>query len=103
MLRYEGAARFRQRLVLATLSGRPVRIDNIRTAPAADLNGSGGGSGGGGGGGGLGLREHEASFLRLLEKVVNGCEVRINETGTAIRCCGHTPSHTVHGTASRSI
>lgn len=27
----------------------------------------------------------QAGFLRLLEKVVNGCEIRINETGTALR------------------
>jgi len=31
------------------------------------------------------LRDFEASFLRLLEKLVNGCEIHINETGTALR------------------
>jgi len=48
--RLRGAESFRARLVLATISGRPVRIDGIRedddVAP--------------------GLREHEASLLRLL-------------------------------------
>lgn len=68
MLRYEGASHFRERIVISTLSGRPVRIDEIRT----DLQE-------------VGLRDYEANFLRLLEKVVNGCEIRINETGTAIR------------------
>lgn len=29
-LRYEGAAQFRYRLLCSTLSGRPLRIDNIR-------------------------------------------------------------------------
>ena len=33
----------------------------------------------------VGLRDFEASFLRLLEKVVNGCEIVISETGTALR------------------
>jgi RNA 3'-terminal phosphate cyclase-like protein len=68
LLRYTGAADFRQRLLLSTLSGRPVRIDDIRANEAE-----------------VGLRDFEACFLRLLEKVVNGCEVVINETGTAIR------------------
>ena len=67
-LRYTGAASFRQRLLLATLSGRAIRIDAIRADEAE-----------------VGLRDFEANFLRLLEKVVNGCEVAINETGTAIR------------------
>ena len=68
MLRYTGAEHFRQRLLLSTLSGRPVRIDAIRANESE-----------------VGLRDFEACFLRLLEKVVNGCEVVINETGTAIR------------------
>jgi hypothetical protein len=28
-----------------------------------------------------GLQDYEASFLRLVEKVTNGCSVEINETG----------------------
>ncbi|KAL1529479.1 hypothetical protein AB1Y20_000425 [Prymnesium parvum] len=68
MLRYKGAQQFRQRIVLATLSGRPVRIDGIRESHEQ-----------------VGLRDYEACFLRLLEKLVNGCDIVINETGTAIR------------------
>ena len=68
MLRYQGAAHFRQRIVFATLSGRAIRIDDIRSDEEE-----------------VGLRDFEASFLRLLEKLVNGCEIRINETGTALR------------------
>ena len=48
--------------------GRAVRIDDIRADEAE-----------------VGLRDFEASFLRLIEKVVNGCEIVINETGTALR------------------
>lgn len=68
MLRYKGAKQFRQRILLATLSGRPVRIDGIRDQHEQ-----------------VGLRDYEACFLRLLEKLVNACDIVINETGTAIR------------------
>ena len=63
-LRFKGSQHFRQRLACATLSGRTIRIDDIR---ARDEN--------------PGLRDYEASLLRLLEKVTNGCVVEINETG----------------------
>ena len=32
----------------------------------------------------VGLRDFEASFLRLLEKITNGCKIEINMTGTAL-------------------
>ena len=66
-LRFRGSAHFRLRLACATLSGRTIRIDDIR---ARDEN--------------PGLRDYEASLLRLLEKVTNGCVVEINETGAAV-------------------
>ena len=68
MLRFSGSEQFRQRLVYSTLAGRAIRIDDIRSR---DEN--------------PGLRDFEASFLRLLEKVTNGCIVEINETGTSLR------------------
>eukprot|EP00195_Chlamydomonas_chlamydogama_P012345 CAMPEP_0202904714 /NCGR_PEP_ID=MMETSP1392-20130828/30784_1 /ASSEMBLY_ACC=CAM_ASM_000868 /TAXON_ID=225041 /ORGANISM="Chlamydomonas chlamydogama, Strain SAG 11-48b" /LENGTH=247 /DNA_ID=CAMNT_0049592495 /DNA_START=141 /DNA_END=880 /DNA_ORIENTATION=+ len=68
MLRFRGCQNFRQRLVCATLSGRPIRIDDIRANDQEP-----------------GLRDFEASFLRLLEKITNGCVVEINETGTSLR------------------
>lgn len=64
MLKFRGCQNFRQRLVFSTLSGRALRIDDIRSN---DEN--------------PGLRDFEASFLRLLEKITNGCVVEINETG----------------------
>ena len=67
-MRFTGAAQFRQRILLATLSGRAIRIDDIRSDEEE-----------------VGLRDFEANFLRLVEKVVNGCQIVINETGTAIR------------------
>lgn len=91
MLRFKGSQHFRQRLVCSTLSGRPIRIDDIRAADPENP----------------GLRDFEASFLRLLEKLTNGCVVEINETGTSLRyrpgvvVCGSGLSHDC-GT-SRSI
>lgn len=68
MLRFSGSEHFRQRLLLSTLAGKPIRIDNIRSQ---DEN--------------PGLRDYEASLLRLLEKLTNGCIIEINETGTSLR------------------
>ncbi|TFK80744.1 18S rRNA biogenesis protein, partial [Polyporus arcularius HHB13444] len=55
------------RLVLSILSGKPVRIDKIRSD---DKN--------------PGLRDYEVSLLRLLERVTNGTIIEISVTGTAI-------------------
>lgn len=77
MLKLKGSQSFRQRLVCATLLGRPIRIDDIRVN---DVN--------------PGLRDYEASLLRLLEKISNGCVVEINETGTSLR---YKPGHIIGG------
>uniref|UniRef100_A0A8C5FN08 RNA terminal phosphate cyclase like 1 n=1 Tax=Gadus morhua TaxID=8049 RepID=A0A8C5FN08_GADMO len=66
-LEYEGCNFFRQRLVLSTLSGKRVRIKGIRSR---DDN--------------PGLRDFEASFIRLLDKVTNGTKIEINQTGTVL-------------------
>jgi hypothetical protein len=63
-LRYEGCAQFRQRIVVSTLSGRPLVIKGIRAEEEAP-----------------GLRDFEGSFLRLIEKITNGCEVRVVDRG----------------------
>ena len=64
---FEGHRNFRLRLVLATLSGKPIKITKIRSQ---DLN--------------PGLKDHEVSFLRLLEAVTNGSHIEISYTGTTI-------------------
>ncbi|XP_041080518.1 RNA 3'-terminal phosphate cyclase-like protein [Polyodon spathula] len=66
-LSYEGCNFFRQRLVLSTLSGKPVKIRKIRSK---DDN--------------PGLRDFEASFVRLMDKITNGTRIEINETGTTL-------------------
>mmetsp|Transcript_408 Transcript_408/g.1166 ORF Transcript_408/g.1166 Transcript_408/m.1166 type:complete len:426 (+) Transcript_408:91-1368(+) len=62
-----GARSFRARLVLSTLSRKRVRMTRIRWRSSEP-----------------GLRPHEASFLRLADKLTSGSRVEINETGTAL-------------------
>ncbi|CDK26572.1 unnamed protein product [Kuraishia capsulata CBS 1993] len=67
LLNFRGAENFRLRLILSTLSGKAIKIDKIRSN---DLN--------------PGLRDHEVSFLRLLEAVTNGSSIEISYTGTTL-------------------
>jgi len=64
---YEGCNFLRQRLILATLSGKTVKIKNIRHKEDDP-----------------GLKEFEASFVRLLDKITNGSRIEVNETGTRL-------------------
>lgn len=64
---FQGSRNFRLLIVLATLSGKPIKIEKIRSD---DLN--------------PGLRDHEVSFLRLMEAVTNGSSIEISYTGTTI-------------------
>lgn len=67
-LRYRGSNFLRQRLCLATVSGRPVIISGIRPQDEEP-----------------GLRDYEASFVRLLDKLCDGADINIDETGTTLR------------------
>lgn len=69
MLQFEGAEGFRQRIILSTLSGKPVVISKIRADIDEDH---------------IGLKDYEISFLKLIEKATNGCTIEINHTGTAV-------------------
>lgn len=64
---FQGVRNFRLLIVLATLSGKPIKIEKIRSD---DLN--------------PGLRDHEVSFLRLMEAVTNGSTIEISYTGTTV-------------------
>ncbi|KAG8217735.1 18S rRNA biogenesis protein [Butyriboletus roseoflavus] len=66
-LSFSGHQYLRQRLVMSVLSGKPVRIDKIRSE---DKN--------------PGLQDYEISLLQLLEKATNGTVIEISVTGTAI-------------------
>ena len=63
-MKLKGSQNLRLRLLLSTLSSTPILIEDIR----ADATWPG-------------LRPHEVSFLRLLEKISDDCLVEINETG----------------------
>lgn len=64
---FEGHRNFRLRLILSTLSGKPIKISKIRSD---DLN--------------PGLKDYEVSFLRLLDAVTNGAHIEISYTGTTV-------------------
>lgn len=67
-LRFTGHKSLTHRLILSTLTGRPVHISGIRSSsPTAP-----------------GLAPHEISFLRLLEAVTNGSSMQISYTGTTL-------------------
>ncbi len=67
-LRFTTQQAFASRLTLATLTGRPIRISQIRPS---SLNNPG-------------LAPHEISLLRLLEAVTNGSAIEISYTGTIL-------------------
>ncbi|ORZ34249.1 putative RNA-3'-phosphate cyclase [Catenaria anguillulae PL171] len=67
LVKLQGHHQLRNRLVLSLLSGKPVRIDQIR--PDADEPG---------------LKDYEVVLLRLLEMISNGTTVRISHTGTQV-------------------
>ena len=65
----DGAVQFRQRIVVSLLSHKPLLIRNIRSN---DLQHPG-------------LKDYEACFLRLIDKMTNGTKLEINSTGTQLR------------------
>lgn len=67
-LEFEGSTNFRNRIICSTLSGKPIHIRNIR---ADDER--------------IGIRDFEASFLRLIERITNGSMIKINNTGTMVK------------------
>ncbi|CCE64871.1 hypothetical protein TPHA_0J00480 [Tetrapisispora phaffii CBS 4417] len=67
IIAFQGPENFRLRLLMATLSGRQIKIEKIRSN---DLN--------------PGLKDYEVSFLRLLEAVTNGSSIEISYTGTTV-------------------
>jgi RNA 3'-terminal phosphate cyclase len=67
-LRFEGCALFRARIVSSILSGKTLIIKKIREDDQQP-----------------GLVDYEASFLRLVDKLLDGSNIEINETGTLLK------------------
>ncbi|KAH8375759.1 probable RNA 3'-terminal phosphate cyclase-like protein [Drosophila serrata] len=65
---YRGSNFLKQRLILSCLSGKPVKINQIR---AEDESAPG-------------LREYEISLIRLLDKITNGTKIELNPAGTSV-------------------
>lgn len=68
LLRFTGHRHLRQRVLLSVLSGKSIRIDNIRSD---DIH--------------VGLRDHEINLLRLVERITNGSTIEISVTGMSIQ------------------
>lgn len=67
IITYKGSSFLRQRLLLSVLSGKPVRVLEIRTLHDEP-----------------GLQEFEVNLIRLLDKITNGTIIELNETGTSL-------------------
>src|SRR6266536_5314491 len=67
-LRFTTHKSLTHRLVLSTLTGRPIHISQIRSSSPTNP----------------GLSPHEISFLRLLDSITNGSLVQISYTGTTL-------------------
>jgi RNA 3'-terminal phosphate cyclase-like protein len=67
-LKFTGSKYLINRLVLATLTGRAIRVSQIRAASHTSP----------------GLAPHEVSFLRLLESITNGSHIEFSYTGTTL-------------------
>lgn len=67
-LKFSGSKSLVQRLVLATLTGKTVRISGIRSSSHTSP----------------GLAAHEVSFLRLLDSITNGSQIEFSHTGTTV-------------------
>ncbi|ODV89436.1 hypothetical protein CANCADRAFT_148540 [Tortispora caseinolytica NRRL Y-17796] len=82
MLTFQGHEYLRQRMVLATLLGKPLKVEKIRS----DLLEPG-------------LKDYEISFIRLLDRITNGSVMDISYTGTTViyrpgMLVGGTHNHT---------
>lgn len=75
ILRFSTHRHLRQRILLAVLSGKSIRVEKIRSD---DVH--------------VGLRDYEINLLRLVEKVTNGSSIEINHTGELRAAVGRVVS-----------
>ncbi|PVI02485.1 18S rRNA biogenesis protein [Periconia macrospinosa] len=67
LLQFSGHRHLTTRLLLSTLTGRPVRISKIRPSSTRP-----------------GLTPYETNFIRLLDSVTNGAQIQFSMTGTTL-------------------
>eukprot|EP00993_Chasmostoma_nieuportense_P001589 NODE_2457_length_1171_cov_21.766284_g2341_i0.p2 GENE.NODE_2457_length_1171_cov_21.766284_g2341_i0~~NODE_2457_length_1171_cov_21.766284_g2341_i0.p2 ORF type:complete len:365 (-),score=99.26 NODE_2457_length_1171_cov_21.766284_g2341_i0:65-1159(-) len=60
-----GCRYFRQNIIVATMSGKEVQINDIRPKDTKP-----------------GLKDYEGNFLKLINRLTNGCRIVINDVGT---------------------
>lgn len=65
LLQFHGSNFLKQRLILSTISGKPIQIVNIRKDDFEP-----------------GLKVYEVSLIRLFDKITNGTKIEINQSGT---------------------
>ncbi|XP_043270964.1 probable RNA 3'-terminal phosphate cyclase-like protein [Venturia canescens] len=70
VIAYEGCNYLKYRLLLSTLSGKSIKITEIRTNDDDP-----------------GLREYEVNLIRLFDRITNGTKIELNETGTSLFYC----------------
>ncbi|PSN63525.1 RNA 3'-terminal phosphate cyclase-like protein-like protein [Corynespora cassiicola Philippines] len=68
LLQFTGHRHLTTRLLLSTLTGRPIRISQIRSSSHIRP----------------GLTPYETNFIRLLDSVTNGAQVQFSMTGTTL-------------------
>jgi RNA 3'-terminal phosphate cyclase-like protein len=83
-VKLNGSNYLRQRIILATLSGKSLKITKIRESESNP-----------------GVTEEEMNLLRLVESFTNGTTIKVNETGTVLfyspgMLTGGTVTHKCH-------
>lgn len=92
---FNGCAMFRERIAASLISGKGIRIQNIRseynnTAATTRSNNNNSNSNDVHLSAlnevtAIGLQDYEASYLRLIDRITDGTVIEINETGTTLK------------------
>jgi RNA 3'-terminal phosphate cyclase-like protein len=64
-LNFKGSNHLKQKLILATISGKSVKVTDIRKESD-------------------GLQEFEINLIRLIDKLTNGTHIKLNPNGTEV-------------------
>lgn len=64
-LEFKGSFHLKQKLILATISGKAIKVTDIRK----DSNG---------------IQEYEVNLIRLIDKITNGTQIKLSPSGTEL-------------------